>query len=460
MAGVGFELRKLARRDDLIGIVASFTHASVVSTGPWIMTIIALATIDIAGLQWLAEDELKLFRIITIYNFGFSLVAAGPVIMIATRYLADRIYEKRVTETPAMLVGGFYLLLLIQLPVVIWFYGYYAALDPAVRVAAIINYFVISFIWSVGLFLSALRDFRSITVGFAVGMGAAMFLTIALGKRWGAAGMLTGFSMGLSLLLAIQVARVFVEFPYGFVRPFAFLRAARKYWELALGALFYNLAVWVDKWIMWSLPDRDEIAAVLISYPVYDSTMFLAYLTVVPAIAVFLLSIETDFFERYQAFYKDVSGHAPWRKLAQDHEDILGSLGRGLRNIVVFQGCITASVVLAAPKILSLIGFNLIGLGMFRLGVLGAFFHVLMSFVAVVLAYFDLRRKLLFVYFLSFATNLVFSLVTVRLGFAFYGYGFFLSSLVTFIAAYALCAWSVGRLPYMTFIGNNPSVKG
>ena len=115
---------------------------------------------------------------------------------------------------------------------------------------------------------------------------------------------------------------------------------------------------------------------------------------------------------------------------------------------------------MAAPNILSLIGVNLIGLGMFRLGVIGSFFHVLMAFVAVVLAYFDLRRKLLLVYFLLFVTNTVFSLVSVRMGFAYYGYGFFLSALVTLVVAYGLAAWSVGRLPYLTFIANNPSVKG
>jgi len=457
MAGIGFELRKLARRDDLMGVVASLTHASVFSTGPWLMTIMALASIDLIGLRWFDEEQLKLFRIIMIYNFGFSLVATGPLVMIATRYLADRIYERKVRETPGMLIGGF-TVLLVQMPVLLWFYGFQADMAPGVRVAAIANYMLISYIWYVALFLSALRDFRSITGGFAIGMAAAFALALLLGRYWGTAGMLTGFSLGLSLLLALQVARVFVEFPYGFVRPFAFLKSARKYWELALGALFYNMAIWVDKWVMWTLPDRDEVATVLVSYPIYDSTMFLAYLTVVPAIAVFMLSIETDFFEKYQNFYKDVAGHAPWRKLRQDHEEIMGSLSRGLRNVVVFQGCITAFVVLAAPTLLSVLGVNLIGLGMFRLGVVGSFFHVLLGFVAVVLAYFDLRRKLLFVYFLLFATNLGFSLAFVNLGFAYYGYGYFLSAMVTLVVAYALCAWSVGRLPYMTFIRNNPSV--
>ena len=62
MAGIGFELRKLARRDDLMGVVASLTHASVVSTGPWIMTVLALGAIDIIGLNWLDQEEMKIGR--------------------------------------------------------------------------------------------------------------------------------------------------------------------------------------------------------------------------------------------------------------------------------------------------------------------------------------------------------------------------------------------------------------
>ena len=48
--------------------------------------------------------------------------------------------------------------------------------------------------------------------------------------------------------------------------------------------------------------------------------------------------------------------------------------------------------------------------------------------------------------------------VTLEMGFAWYGYGYFLASLLTFVLAYGLCAWNVGRLPYLTFVRNNSSV--
>jgi uncharacterized membrane protein len=343
MAGIGFELRKLASRDDLLGIVASLTHASIITAGPWLMSILALSGIDLLGSILVDVEKLRLFRMVTIYNFAFTLVSAGPLIIVATRWLADRIYDKKVEQAPGMLLTGMALLIVVQAPIVIYFYGVAADLKPAERVAAIVNYFLIASIWYVGLFLTALRDYGAITMGFAMGMAAAFAFTLLFGHAFGVAGMLTGFSVGIAVILYFQAARIFAEFPYRLTRPFAFLKGFFVYWELALSAFLYNLAIWIDKWLMWTVPGHEIVAGVMISYPLYDSAMFLAYVTVIPAIAIFVLAIETDFYEHYQAFYRNISGHGPLRQLESGHSAILVSLGRGLRNVVVFQGCLTCS---------------------------------------------------------------------------------------------------------------------
>ena len=43
MAGVGFALRRLADRSDLGGAAQAYLHATVITSGPWLMTILALA---------------------------------------------------------------------------------------------------------------------------------------------------------------------------------------------------------------------------------------------------------------------------------------------------------------------------------------------------------------------------------------------------------------------------------
>ena len=93
------------------------------------------------------------------------------------------------------------------------------------------------------------------------------------------------------------------------------------------------------------------------------------------------------------------------------------------------------------------------------LGVLGAFCHVLLLFLTIVLSYFDLRRKMLYVSLVFLATNAGFTYITANLGFAYYGYGYFLSCLVTLLFAYALTTREVLRLPFLTFVLNNASVR-
>ena len=44
-------------------------------------------------------------------------------------------------------------------------------------------------------------------------------------------------------------------------------------------------------------------------------------------------------------------------------------------------------------------------------------------------------------------------------GFPWYGYGYFLASLLAFAVAYLMVADAVRRLPYFAFVANNPSVR-
>ena len=172
--------------------------------------------------------------------------------------------------------------------------------------------------WVVSVFLSTLKEFAAVSRAFAVGMGVSLLGAVGLAPALGAAGMLLGFSAGLVVIQFTLVARVFAEFPYAARDPFGFLPYFRRHWELAAGGAMYYAAIWVDKWVMWWAPERERLASGLISYPDYDSALFLACLTMVPSMAVFIVAVETDFFERYQRFYRGISGHATLRR---DHAE-------------------------------------------------------------------------------------------------------------------------------------------
>ena len=106
MAGIGFVIRKLVRKDNLTGLFTGFLFSTIITAGPWLFTILALGSITLFGQNFSTLDEINDFRLCIIYNFSGSLVFSGPLTIIVTRFIADKIYMKDVHEVPGVLVGA------------------------------------------------------------------------------------------------------------------------------------------------------------------------------------------------------------------------------------------------------------------------------------------------------------------------------------------------------------------
>lgn len=458
MAGIGFVLRRLTQRDDLLGLAQGYLLSALVSSGPWLLTVLAIAGVNLIGNAVAGVNQVEQFRIIIIYNFGFSLLFSGPVLLVGTRYLADRIFVRDVSDAPSMFLGAYGLIVLTQAPLVVPFYLWWVQTDDLIRLGAITNYFLVAALWLVTIFLSALKDYRTIAVAFGLGMAVAIGSTAWAGRAYGAAGLCFSFSAGLAVVVFLMVARLWAEYPYGFARPWGFLAYFRRFKALAAIGFFANAAAWIDKWIMWLAPEHSWPAHRMVSYPAYDSAMFLAYLVIVPTLALFIVQVETEFFEQYKRFYDAIQRHATRAQIRDNQRAIIGTVLRASRNLIVLQLVLCGLVILLSPQIFAGLGVSFTQLGMFRIGVLGAMFHGLIMFACILLAYFDLRRDMLIVNIVFFALNAGFTTATLNMGFPYYGYGYFLAALVTFLFTYGLIVRRLGDLPYLTFVKQNQSV--
>jgi uncharacterized membrane protein len=459
MAGIGFVLRRLAQQDTLNARVRAYAHAASVSSGPWLFTVVCLGGVQMLARSMLSQSDVQLFSIIIVYNFGFSLVISGPVVLVVTRRLADRIYAKDVSEAPGTFIGALALISILELIPGLAFYGGLADLRLSERIAALVNFLLVGDIWLACAFLSALQSFGTISAAFALGMAVGFGGALLLANDFGPAGMLTGFTAGLATIFFGLSARIFAEYAHPVKRPLGFLDDFRRYWEFALVGLFYNAAIWVDKWVMWFAPGRIEIAGALRAHPAYDAAMFFAYLSIVPAMTVLLVSIETQFFERYVRFYRGIEAHATASEIWMEHRAILRVLGQGATRIVVLQAVTSYLAILVAP---GLIGMDRGGQEMvpiYRFGTLGALFHVLLLATMAIISYFDLRRELLAVSAVFLVLNFAFTLASLHMGLGYYGYGYFLAALVTCLFAMLLASSRIARLPYMTFIANNQGLR-
>jgi len=458
MAGIGFVLRKLLKRQDLSGGLQAYGHAVVATSGPWVMTVISLGL-----LYWLTKNlsstqVIDNFRSVILYNFCFSLVFTAPLTTLATRFLSDCIYRRDLGPGLGLLFGALTVIFLILTPLSALFYFVYVHISTTMAWLAVVNFLLISAVWLINVFISALKYYKGITLSFFVGMGVAIYFSYRFSSAYGAEGMLFGFNIGLSMIVAIIVALIFLEYPTAYKKPFHFLSSAKNYWEIMLGGLFFSMAIWVDKWIMWFSPEATMLPNRIVLYPYYDSAMFVAYLTVIPAMAMFMLTQETAFFELYVNFYRDVVGHANYDKIKENKKEILRCIIHTGRNLVIMQIGICVATILFAPMIFELTGMNFIQIGIFRYGILGASFQVLSLFLLILLAYFENRRGALYVSLFFLLSNAFFTWMSLQLGFAYYGYGYFIAALLTFVLSAAVTERYLNKLLYHTFITANASV--
>lgn len=453
MAGIGFALQRLSRRGDILGIVAAYVHAALASSAPWLFTIMALAAVIIyAGPAQLDFDMLTI-RMMIIYNFAFSLVLTSPFYMVITRHISNLIYTKQIGSVSKTLLHSLFWSTVFQLPVVGFFYFTQFEISLTLAVLATVNYMAIAYLWVVMVYLSALKDFTSVAVIFGIGMALAGGLSIALLQEYGPTGLLFGFTVGVVVIVFMIIAKVFHEYPSkGFDGGITMRKTYWRYRDLALSATLYNAAIWSDKWVMWAAPEAITLPTGFAMNIPYDSAMFLAYLTVVPALALFVFSVETNFYPHYLAYIRSLQGKKTGAEIQKFYDDMMANMFKNTRNFIVLQGVICALVILGASYIFDVLNLSYTYLTIFRFGVLGAFFHALIILLSVLTSYFEMRKQALYANLFFFLANTGLAYYFMSYGPDWYGFGYALACIATFAFAAILLLRSLKNLTWYIYM--------
>jgi uncharacterized membrane protein len=301
MAGIGFELRRMI--DERKGFVAkarAYACAGLISSGPWLMTILTLSLLNLAAPFLGAEGGFPMFRALVTYSFAFSLIIQGIGQMAITRWVADLLYAKKYDRVlPAfaatLLAAG---LVHALLGAVFCTLGEFPV---SLGALAVTLFTVLGMTWIALTWLSVAREYDEVLRAYIVGTVIAVAGMVFVGLRGDTVGMLTAYTVGQAYTL-VHLCRVIVRgMESGGPRDFTVFRSLRKFPRLVLLGLAYNTAIWVDKMVFWYSDGLGEHPWVQY-HPIYDTCSFLAYLTVVPALAVNLVRLETSFYEYYRAY--------------------------------------------------------------------------------------------------------------------------------------------------------------
>jgi polysaccharide biosynthesis protein PelG len=459
LAGIGFTLERMTAGNSLNKTIAAYFCAAFIIAGPWILTVLG-----IAGVSFIACDSqclaVQIFRSVIIYNSLFSLVVTTPIAYVCTRFVSDRLYQKRSDNVMFALFAGLCAFVLVAAITAAPFYVFVTTLNPLERLASLQNLALIGGAWLLIPFLGALQNFEAVLWGFSLGV-AVMVGAVAVAPSATPFWLLSGFNAGLCVIDFVMLWRLAVEFGVRLASDRALWGAIQSYWELPVIGVAYGLGLWIDKLIMWfAAPSGTlRVAGALQTMPSYDTPMFWAQLTTVPVVVIFFIHVETRFFRLSRNFYGRIRDRACLREL----ETLMAELRAFISKSII--GLFAASVVICALAILvSFVAIDPLGLranqmGILRNALLGMACHACAMFCFIFLLYLDLRRQALALSLAFLILNGALTAAFLPLGFSFYGYGNMVASSFTFALGIMILMRETPWLHFHVFVTTNQSVR-
>ncbi len=391
MAGIGFRLQKILKDGSYMSLATAYLYGAIISTGPWLISIVSIGLLS-AVCSWILPDKDNiLFRTILVYTYMGTLVFTGPFYMSTTRYLADKMFSN---DFSAILPTFKYVsrLSLLATTMISGIFYIVGGFSPPMFLVCIILFQSVSMTWIAMIFLSAARDYFSIIRAFAGGYALGIILGFVGAVYYGLVGLLWGFAAGLFILAVLLYIRVYQEFPSRVKVD----RGVVRYWKtlpwLTLCGFAYNASLWVDKVLYWIAEGNKAAPGPFYAPADYDTAFFWAYITIVPALTVFLIRIETSFYKNYADFLGAVTTGASFSEIESRKKAICDNLWLSISRLLKIQGGLTGILVIIAPELLKLFKMPPDMAVMLRFAFLAAFIQALFLIMTIIILYFDLRK--------------------------------------------------------------------
>lgn len=436
-----------------MGIFRAYGYAGIISAGPWVISIFGI--IGLSFLKYfdvIPADLIQKFQISITYLIAFSLVFSSFTQHSFTRYISDREYERRFDMILPNFNGALLVLTVLAGIFGLSFSMLFTHQTWIYRILFASSFVVLCNIWFTTNLLSGIKAYKTLLFVFFLGYG----LTILLGyffRDYGLEGLMTGFFIGQFILLFGMLVTLFRHYAPEYLVDFDFLKPGRIFMVLVFVSIFYNLGIWVDKFIFWYAPFASHaVIGPLRSSLIYDVPIFLAYITIIPGMAIFLFRMETDFVECYRQYYSSIEEGETLFNIINARQRLTDVARRGLFDIIRYQGLTIFAAFIMGPQILAWLRISKHYIYLFNIDIVGTALLVIFLALLNILFYLSRIKKALFLCVLFFILNAGLSLLTLYLGVFYFGYGFVIALLVVDLIAAVMLDFDFNRLEYEVYM--------
>ncbi len=454
MAGIGFELRKILKKDSYWSLLKAYAYAGVISSGPWVLSIIGLLIIGVLSISVVAPESLIIqFQLSVTYLIAVSLILTGCLQTSFTRFVADRLYEEKDELILSNFNGVLCLVTIVcgifATGLIVWLFPHQSILYKVLMVGCFV---VLGNIWIATIFLSSMKEYQAVLLLYAIGYGLTIGASLLL-RSYGLEGLLLGFFIGQFGILIGMLGLTVRNYSSETLLAWDFLKKGQMYGSLIWLGLVYNLAIWIDKFLFWYYPETSELVLGPIrNSPIYDLPIFLAYLSILPGMASFLVRMETDFVERYQEFYGAIREGASLDFIQHAKNEMIRTIRLGLYEIMKIQFVVSLLIWAVGPPVLRWLEISELYESLLYVDIVAAGLQVLFLGILNVFFYLDKRMIALGLSSLFLFGNVILSAWSLHMGLPYYGYGFAVSLLVVVIFGMHLLDKKLQNLEYETFM--------
>lgn len=442
MAGIGFELRKIYEKKTLASSVTGSAYAVMSTIGPAVIFIAVLFGVD-RILRWYDSSLVisEFFVSSFTYNFMIALLVSSLLSVVLSRYISDKMFEEKSADISASIPGVFTVSTVLAGICALYFCIRMYIADR-VPLSFLFVYYCLCILathmYTLMGYVSALKEYKKVTYAYLIGfgMGIPFFFLFQYVLKLP---IIMGLYCSILISVFIIVCLLLVQCIRAFGRPgkklFEFLSYFKKYPRLMISGFTYMLGFFISNMIYWNFSDMQVISSIFKTAPSYDVAMFLGIIANLPAVVLFVVKIETEFFEKHIRYLSAIN-NGNYAMIEKQRESMITTLRLQLFFVYDIQFIITILAISIVGVIFPYIGLSSESVNMFMLLGMGVYATICMKFTTILLYYFEDYGKACITGVVYLAMQLILALVCAKAGPPFYPLPILAAGLTGWILSY------------------------
>lgn len=461
MAGIGFELKRLFKKKGFLAIIKAYGYAGLVCTGPMILGVFLILIIRIIGAYaGMGEGSLEALTCMLTVTFLVSIIATSGICMLATRYVADQLFEEKYER----IIPSFFGSMSISLVVGSIAYGIFLLNAEVKAVYAIECYVLFAFlivVWSEMNYLTAIKDFMGMVKGFAVSITVGLFTSFVL--SFFAKDLIAAMFFGVCLsygIMAVWFYKLLISFfPVGMCSAMDFLRWFDKYPQLFFVGTFSSIGLIGHIMLMWTGPASTQVIGKFYAAPIYDIAAILAFISTLVTTINFVTSVEVNFYPKYRNYFALFNDGGSFADIKQAEKEMMDVLKQELTYTFTKQFFVTIVFIIGGTMLFPMLPLGMTEdiLGIFRVLCIGYAFYAMGNCLMLIQLYFSYNTGAFWATLGFMVVSVVGTIHTMKMDITYYGLGFMLGGAVLFLIAYFLLVLYLNKILYKVLC-NQPVV--